>query len=85
MSPAHRQYFEDIHSVRDGTEIEPIVITGPASAVLQGIGGEGIVLIKHDYIHLEGFSVNGVGYVMFTSISRGGYFVIEIAGRHHEQ
>lgn len=57
----HLQYFEDIQSSRDGLLSAPITIKGPASAIIRGESGERIVLINHDHIHLEGFSVNGVG------------------------
>lgn len=47
--------------MRDGTEDAPITIKGPPSAVIRGTSRGRIILINHDYIHLEGFSVDGQG------------------------
>lgn len=61
LSSGLAQYYEDITSKRDGKLSAPITIMGPASAVLRGESAEEIVMINHDHIHLEGFSVNGFG------------------------
>lgn len=55
------QYFEDIRSIRDGKSVAPITVKGPASAVIYGAKSGRPVVINHDYIHLEGFSINGSG------------------------
>lgn len=55
------QYNEDIRSYRDGTADQPITIRGTTSAILRGDSAESIVVISHDHIHLEGFSIDGSG------------------------
>lgn len=54
------QYFESIRSVMDGTADAPITIKGPKSAIIRASVGDAI-LIQHDHIHLQGFSVDGAG------------------------
>ncbi|CAM9696247.1 unnamed protein product [Ascophyllum nodosum] len=55
-------YYEDIKTVRDGLLRAPITIRGPASAVVRGAGGQrGVIVVNHDHVHLEGFSINGAG------------------------
>lgn len=61
MHVHHRKYFESVHSTRDGEEGAPITIAGPPSAVIRGHLAEHVISVNHDYIHLEGFSVNGEG------------------------
>ena len=53
-------YAQDIHSVRDGAASAPITLAGPADAVVQGGGAARIIEINHDYVVLEGFTVDGL-------------------------
>ena len=55
------RYFEDFHSVRDGTSDKPITIHGTRASIVQGSGHRShIIDINHDYIHLVGFTVDGL-------------------------
>ena len=58
LAPGH--YRQDIQSVRAGTEGAPIKITGPQSAVVHGVASNRMVQIHHDYITLEGFTLDGL-------------------------
>lgn len=52
--------IEDLHTVRDGEENKPIPISGSHKAVLHGTGKENrLCQISHDYIHVDGFVING--------------------------
>lgn len=53
------EYFQDVLSRRDGKENLPITIKGPANAVVKGNGNARIFEINHDYITLEGFTIDG--------------------------
>jgi hypothetical protein len=53
-------YFQDAVSRRDGAPEAPITIAGPPGAVLRGAGADRVVEINHDYITLEGFSLDGL-------------------------
>lgn len=53
-------YFEDIATVRSGIPNRPIRIVGPSEAVLQGAGNARVIAINHDYIQLQGFTVDGL-------------------------
>jgi hypothetical protein len=53
-------YAQDIRSVRDGSASAPITLAGPADAVVQGGGAGRIIEINHDYLALEGFTVDGL-------------------------
>jgi len=53
-------YLQDFQSRRDGSEGNPIVITGPSSAIVKGAGKPRVIEINHDYITLENFSVDGL-------------------------
>lgn len=53
------EYFEDFHTVRSGGKDLPIVITGSPKAVVLGAGNARIVQIHHNYIVLDGFTING--------------------------
>lgn len=55
------QYDEDLKTKRDGELDAPITIMGPKSAVIRGKSGDSIMEINHDFIHLEGFSIDGSG------------------------
>ncbi len=53
-------YFDDVVSRRDGTQNAPITIAGPPTAIVKGNGSWRILAIKHDYIVLRGFTVDGL-------------------------
>lgn len=53
-------YFQDLVSRRDGTPEAPILLAGPATAVVRGAGESRVVEINHDYMTLEGFSIDGL-------------------------
>lgn len=63
-------YRQDLVSVRDGSKDLPIKITGPKSAVVKGAGNGRIVQIRHDYLTLDGFTIDGM---YGGSGSRNGY------------
>lgn len=52
-------YLQDILSKKDGLPGTPIVITGPREAVVGGGGGLRIIEVRHSYISLKGFTVDG--------------------------
>ncbi len=51
-------YKEDIDTVRDGAKDNPITIKGSRDAIIKGNSNR-IVEIRHDYIILEGFTIDG--------------------------
>jgi hypothetical protein len=53
-------YLQDVHSARNGTPNAPIIIRGPAEAVIKGGGDDHVVEINHDDITLQGFTVDGL-------------------------
>lgn len=54
-------YREKVTTVRSGTKEEPIVLTGPESAVLTGNENDyGVLRIHHSNFHFVGFTVNGL-------------------------
>src|SRR5215218_8627679 len=53
------RYLQDFRSVRDGMAGRPIVIAGPPDAVVSGAGQSRVVEIRHDYIELRGFTLDG--------------------------
>src|SRR5262249_35218623 len=53
-------YLQDIVSRRAGAEGAPITIKGPAEAVLKGGGNGRIFEINHDYLTLDGFTIDGL-------------------------
>jgi len=53
-------YAQDIRSVRDGAAGAPITLAGPTDAVVQGGGAARIIEINHDYLALEGFTIDGL-------------------------
>ncbi|MFN8568726.1 MAG: right-handed parallel beta-helix repeat-containing protein [Kouleothrix sp.] len=53
------RYAQDVRSVRAGSAADPIVLRGPADAVLIGAGAARIVEINHNNITLEGFTIDG--------------------------
>jgi hypothetical protein len=52
-------YLQDIVSRRDGTPEKPIVLSGSSGAVVKGGGNARVIEINHDYLALEGFTVDG--------------------------
>ncbi|CAM9351601.1 unnamed protein product [Discosporangium mesarthrocarpum] len=57
---ANGRYKTGIMSFTDGEEDAPITITGSRDAVVSGINtDQRVVTIKHDHIHLRGFTVDG--------------------------
>jgi hypothetical protein len=55
-------YFQDFATVRDGTEGNLIVIKGSKNAIVKGSGkAVKIVEIRHSYIALTGFTIDGFG------------------------
>lgn len=54
-------YYQSFNSTRNGTMADPIVIEGPSDAVIKGSNESNRVIeIRHDYIHLRGFTVDGL-------------------------
>lgn len=53
-------YSQDVVSVRDGTKNAPITIKGEQAAIVKGAGSSRIFEINHNYIHLEGFTLDGL-------------------------
>lgn len=52
-------YDEPIVTVQDGEEDNPITIVGSSAAVINGAAGDRMVLVRHSWISLEGFTVDG--------------------------
>lgn len=52
-------YQQDIFTKRDGRPNATITITGPKEAVVGGGGGLRIIEVRHSYISLKGFTVDG--------------------------
>lgn len=59
ISLASGIYREDFVTRRDGQTDSPIIIAGPTDAIVKGGGNTRIIEINHDYIVLEGFTVDG--------------------------
>jgi hypothetical protein len=54
-------YMQDVISRRDGAEAAPIVIAGPPDAVVKGSGASSRIFeINHDYLTLDGFTIDGL-------------------------
>lgn len=53
-------YREDIVTRRSGTKTAPITIKGSPNAILKGDGAGRVFEINHDYIHLDGFTIDGL-------------------------
>jgi hypothetical protein len=53
-------YLQDVISRRSGTPSAPITIKGPPDAVIKGGGKTRIFEINHDYLTLEGFTLDGL-------------------------
>ncbi|WP_020407931.1 right-handed parallel beta-helix repeat-containing protein [Hahella ganghwensis] len=54
------EYYQDVRTVRSGTADKPILIHGSKKAVLKGESGGRVFQVNHDYIHLRGFTINGL-------------------------
>lgn len=52
-------YFQDIETVRDGMANNPIEITGSKEAIVKGGGKTNIFNIKHSYILIHNFTIDG--------------------------
>ena len=61
-------YLQDIISKYNGTASAPITIKGSSAAVVKGGGNSRIFEINHDYITLDGFTIDGL-YGSSTSAS----------------
>lgn len=57
---AHGTYRQDLISKRAGTASQPILIEGGQPAIIRGAGKGRIIQINHSYIHLKGFTVDGL-------------------------
>ena len=53
-------YLQDVASKRDGAPGAPITIRGPAGAIVKGAGESRIFEIRHSYLTLEGFTIDGL-------------------------
>ncbi len=53
-------YAQDVRSVRTGTQAQPIRLVGGSKAIISGNGAVYVVDIRHDYIELEGFTIDGL-------------------------
>lgn len=53
-------YLQDIVSRRDGLPDSPITIKGPPTAIVKGGGSSHIIEINHNYITLDGFTIDGL-------------------------
>ncbi len=52
-------YLQDMITKRSGTASKPIIITGAVDAVVRGQGEDHVFEINHNYITLQGFTING--------------------------
>ena len=57
---ADGRYDQDVITVRDGTPSQPIRIVGEPAAVISGNGAIYVIEIQHDYIELQGFTIDGL-------------------------
>ncbi|MEO7911593.1 MAG: DNRLRE domain-containing protein [Roseiflexaceae bacterium] len=53
-------YLQDVISKRGGSASAPITIKGPAGAIVKGGGSTRIFEINHDYLTLDGFTLDGL-------------------------
>ncbi len=53
------RYAQDLSTVRSGEKGSPITIRGGKEAIIVGAGSARIVQIFHDYIILDGFTIDG--------------------------
>lgn len=57
---AHGTYRQDLISKRAGTASQPILIEGGQPAIIRGAGKGRVIQINHSFIHLKGFTVDGL-------------------------
>ncbi len=57
---ADGEYDQDVETVLSGSPSAPIVITGSHNAIIRGAGRSRVFQIHHDYIHLTGFTIDGL-------------------------
>lgn len=67
---ADGHYDQDIITVRNGTLDQPIRLMGSAQAVVNGGGNMYVVDIQHNYIELEGFTIDGLWETTVDAESR---------------
>ena len=60
LSLAPGVYLQDVISRRNGTAGAPITVTGPATAVIKGAGKSHVFEVNHDYLSLDGFTLDGL-------------------------
>ena len=58
LGPGH--YYQDVNTIRDGEPDRPITIVGTSNAVVHGLTSNRIFQVHHDYIHLIGFTIDGL-------------------------
>ena len=58
LGPGH--YYQDVYTVRDGEPGRPITVVGASNAVVHGLTSNRIFQVHHDYIHLIGFTIDGL-------------------------
>lgn len=61
ISLADGEYFQDFVSRRNGEKEAPITVSGTAKAIVKGAGKDRVIEINHDYLTLDGFTVDGLG------------------------
>lgn len=54
------RYMQDFITKTDGTQDKPITITGSTDAVIKGGGKPRVVEVNHDFIVLNGFTIDGL-------------------------
>ncbi|NOQ64234.1 MAG: DUF1565 domain-containing protein [Methyloprofundus sp.] len=54
------EYLQNIDTYRGGTPANPIRITGSPSAIVKGTERTNIAFIRHNYIELNGFTIDGL-------------------------
>lgn len=52
-------YYQDVKTTKGGTKQNPITVSGNNSAVIHGAGNDRIFEVNHDYITLQGFTIDG--------------------------
>ncbi|MDX1692723.1 MAG: discoidin domain-containing protein [Ketobacteraceae bacterium] len=58
---ADGHYYQNVQTIRDGGYMDYITIEGSENAVVHGDGrGSRVIQINHDYIELNGFTVDGM-------------------------
>ena len=52
-------YYQDVITKKHGTSAKPILIRGSSAAVVKGGGRARVIEINHDFISLDGFTIDG--------------------------